>query len=37
MGRNGGHQWGDSMAAYGEVFMATVSPTRQVGLGLAAG
>ena len=24
MGRNGGHQRGDSTAAYGEVFMATV-------------
>ena len=23
MGRNGGHQWGVSMAAYGEVLMAT--------------
>jgi hypothetical protein len=28
MGRNGGHQWGDSVAAYGEVFMATVSRHR---------
>ena len=27
MGRNGGHQWGDSEAAYGEVFMATVRPS----------
>ena len=25
MGRNGGHQRGDSTAAYGEVFMATVN------------
>jgi hypothetical protein len=25
MGRTDGHQWGDSVAAYGEVFMATVT------------
>jgi hypothetical protein len=25
MGRNGGHQRGDSMAAYGELSMATVT------------
>jgi hypothetical protein len=30
MGRNGGHQRGDSMAAYGEVFMATVTPARRL-------
>jgi hypothetical protein len=27
MGRNRGHQWGKTMAAYGEVSMATVSRT----------
>jgi hypothetical protein len=25
MGRTDGHQWGDLVAAYGEVFMATVT------------
>jgi hypothetical protein len=28
MGRNSGHQWGDSMAAYGELSMATVTYDR---------
>jgi hypothetical protein len=26
MGRNGGRQWGDSAAAYGELSMAAVNP-----------
>jgi len=30
MGRTGGHQRGDSVAAYGEVFMATVSGAAEV-------
>jgi len=29
MGRNGGHQRGDSTAAYGEVLMATVKERRR--------
>jgi hypothetical protein len=28
MGRTDCHQWGDSVAAYGEVFMATVTSVR---------
>ena len=34
MGRNGGHQRGDSMAAYGELFMATVTRSCSIGRGM---